>query len=551
MDNFTQCLDSSKNFLNFFDTSIAPPLLFYSYIPILLIVLIFGIFILFQEKKSLINRLFFLISLFFSLWIINILIQWTAVYAGIVHFAWQITAILEFPIFIFSFYFVMTFINKKDIDSYQKVIILIITLPIIILLPFIHNAQSFDITYCEAQLGTLWNYIYLMESFVIATTLILGIRSIIKNKQKEGSRASVVILTGTVIFLITFFLSNFIGELTQTYEINLVGPIGMLIFLSGMSFAIVKFKTFNLKLLGSQILIFFLAVSVFSMLFIQRIEYVHYVSLGTLLIVIILGYSLIKGVRKEREQLIKIEKLAKNLKSANDRLQLLDQQKSEFVSLASHQLRGPLTAIKGYISLVLDGDYGKISSDIKDALEKVQTSTNDLAILVGDYLDVSRIELGHMKYTFSMFALDDLLDEVIKEMRPTIEKAGLKLTISVDKLPSNAHGDRNKLKQVILNLMDNSIKYTPEGSLHVSLDRVTDHAILSIKDTGVGIPANVLPNLFQKFSRAPNASKTNIIGTGLGLYVAKQIMNEHKGEIWAESEGEGKGSKFFMKLPLV
>lgn len=270
--------------------------------------------------------------------------------------------------------------------------------------------------------------------------------------------------------------------------------------------------------------------------------------IGTILI---LALVLIYMMRRESNAKIKIEDLAKNLQTANGRLKELDQQKSEFVSLASHQLRGPLTAIKGYVSLLLEGDYGEISKDVKGALEKVEISTRGLALLVGDYLDVSRIELGRMKYSISTFSLNDLLSETIQETTPTIDKAGLKLNIDIDRLPANVSADKNKIKQVLLNIIDNSIKYTPEGSLFISLKRNDGYVVVSVKDTGVGISSSVIPTLFEKFSRAPNASKTNIIGTGLGLYVAEKILTQSGGTIWAESEGEGKGSTFSIRLNLV
>lgn len=267
--------------------------------------------------------------------------------------------------------------------------------------------------------------------------------------------------------------------------------------------------------------------------------------------ILVLSIVLIYMLQRELKAKSKMSELATNLKTANDRLTALDKQKSEFVSLASHQLRGPLTAIKGYVSLILEGDYGKISDEIKDALEKVSSATNDLALLVGDYLDVSRIELGRMKYNLSTFSFTDLVDSTISEMRPTVEKAGLNLEINIDKLPANVHADRNKIKQVILNLLDNAVKYTPKGTINILVDRQDSVVRFSVKDSGVGIPQEVIPNLFQKFSRAPKASSTNIIGTGLGLYVAKKILEEHGGKIWVESEGEGKGSTFNIELNLV
>jgi signal transduction histidine kinase len=276
-------------------------------------------------------------------------------------------------------------------------------------------------------------------------------------------------------------------------------------------------------------------------------------DIALLILTLVVGIFLIRSVRKETEIREKIEKIAAELEEANVRLKVLDQQKSEFISLASHQLRGPLTAIKGYASMVLEGDFGPITETVKDATGKILQSTSDLVVLVGDYLDVSRIEQGRMQYNFEKFDLGEEVETVVTELKPTIEKAHLAISYDIDKnLNYTVDADKGKIKQVIGNIIDNSIKYTPQGSIHVWLTRKENNKILlTVSDTGVGIKKEVLPNLFEKFSRAPDASRTNIIGTGLGLYIAKKMIEAHHGRIWAESTGEGKGASFFIELDGV
>jgi signal transduction histidine kinase len=200
--------------------------------------------------------------------------------------------------------------------------------------------------------------------------------------------------------------------------------------------------------------------------------------------------------------------------------------------------------------MVLEGDFGPTTDPIKETVSKILKSTSDLVVLVGDFLDVSRIEQGRMQYNFEHFDIAEEVETVITELKPTIEKAHLTVSYDIDKnLNYAVDGDRGKLKQVIGNLIDNSIKYTPHGSIHVWLTRKENNKILiTISDTGVGIKKEVLPNLFEKFSRAPDASKTNILGTGLGLYIAKKMVEAHHGRIWAESAGENKGASFFVEL---
>jgi two-component system phosphate regulon sensor histidine kinase PhoR len=187
-------------------------------------------------------------------------------------------------------------------------------------------------------------------------------------------------------------------------------------------------------------------------------------------------------------------------------------------------------------------------------IERVLTSSNNLVTIVGDFLDVSRIEQGKMQYDWTDFDVKPLLDTVEHELAPFAEKKGLKLTINVEEhIEYKVHGDMNKIKQVITNLVDNSIKYTPKGEIIISLSRPLPKTVrLEIRDTGIGISKETLPKLFDKFVRAEGANEVNVIGTGLGLFVAKEVIKAHEGgKVWAESEGLGKGSRFVVELKAL
>jgi signal transduction histidine kinase len=347
------------------------------------------------------------------------------------------------------------------------------------------------------------------------------------------------------------FITNLILPWIGIYSFNWMGQISTIFMVLFAAYAIFKHQLFNVKVIATELFIGGLWIFVLLRVILAKsIE--EKLSNGALLITtIIIGYFLVKSVIKEVESREKIEVLAKDLEKANVRLKELDQQKSEFVSLASHQLRGPLTAIKGYASLLLEGDFGTLTTEVKDAVDKIYKSSNALAVLVGDYLDVSRIEQGRMKYDFSIFNLKELVASIISELKPSIESAKLEFTYDFNNNDTYIiNADQGKIKQVISNIIDNSIKYTPKGWIHVKIEKnkLKKKLTVTIKDSGVGIRAEVLPNLFEKFTRAPDASKTNIMGTGLGLYVAKKIIEAHKGRIWAESPGENKGSSFIIEL---
>lgn len=396
---------------------------------------------------------------------------------------------------------------------------------------------------------------YIFFAYFVITLIIAYIRLIhshLKEKDPETKTQLRILILGTVIPYIGGMVFNLILPLF-TYDYIWIGPLFGMIVVLVVFYAVYKHKLFDTKVLTAEIFTFSLWIFILIRALIAEDSKEQLVNIGLLILTVAFGLFLIKSVKKEVENREKIEELAKELESTNVHLQELDQQKSEFVSLASHQLRGPLTAIKGYVSMLLDGDFGKIEGDVKDVMTKVYASTNDLVVLVGDYLDVSRIEQGRMQYDFSTFDLRDLAGTVVTELKPNIEKAHLQLDFDFDQQGEyRVNADQGKIKQVLSNLIDNSVKYTPKGSVHVWITHSSPKKVLlSISDTGVGIHPDVLPRLFEKFTRAPDASKTNIMGTGLGLYVAKKMIEAHHGRIWAESTGVGKGSSFFIELDTV
>lgn len=253
-----------------------------------------------------------------------------------------------------------------------------------------------------------------------------------------------------------------------------------------------------------------------------------------------------------RSRFKELKNVISNLEESNHKLKKTNQLKDEFVSLATHQLRGPLGAIKGYISLILEGDYGEVPKGLTEPLNIIFKSTDSLSKTVNDFLDVSRIEQEQMRYYLKSFNLADLVNEVLKEMKNDIKSKGLELRLDIMAGPFLVHCDKAKLKQVLINLIDNSSKYTETGWIEIGLKKHNqDQVLFSIKDSGVGIKAETMPKLFQKFSRCVDAHEANILGTGLGLYVAKKMVEANSGHIWAESAGEGKGTQFYVTLPLI
>jgi signal transduction histidine kinase len=414
------------------------------------------------------------------------------------------------------------------------------------------TVQSFGENRISFGVGLLaWGF-YTSSYFIFAfyflfrQFILTSVNSVLKNQYR-------LILTGSLISVLIGLTTNHILPLFfNNPDYAWVGPTAALIMTTFITIAIYKFHLFNAKLVITEVLIFFVWLALLVNLLLSKSASTFVPNTFVLFVVVILGIFVIRSVIKEVHQREKIELLATDLQKANDRLTELDRQKSEFVSFATHQLRAPLTAMKGYASLILEGDMGTITDATKEAITRIFDSSKTLANIVDDYLNITRIELGSMKYAFETISLKALIEDVIAELKPNIEKSKLEFLFKSDTPEANYRitADRDKLKQVIANLIDNSIKYTPSGWVHVALnmDRLRHKFVFKVEDSGIGIAPETIPLLFQKFGRAHNANKVNIKGTGLGLFVAKEILNAHNATIHVESEGEGKGSSFIVEF---
>ncbi|MEK7164951.1 MAG: HAMP domain-containing sensor histidine kinase [Patescibacteria group bacterium] len=271
-----------------------------------------------------------------------------------------------------------------------------------------------------------------------------------------------------------------------------------------------------------------------------------------LLLVVIFGFILIKSVKKEVEAREKIQALAKELETANEKLKQADLAKSEFLSIAAHQLRTPLTAIKGYISMFLEGDYGKFTDEQTKELESIFRSADRLTRLIDVFLNVSRIETGRLDLKKEPVQYMEIVEAVHRDLAQQAAKKGLKLTIQPPSEPLPLMMlDRDKIHDVTMNLVDNAIKYTPSGWVNIRISRTPSLLTFQVQDSGMGISAADIDKLFQKFTRAEAVTRIHTGGSGLGLFIAKKIVEAHGGRIWVESEGPGKGSIFNYTLPIT
>lgn len=534
-----------------------PGLLYYSHIPTAIIAILIGFLVFWNGKKLLLNRLLFGISVCFSLWVLSNLILWTNIHSDLMLFVWSFLRIFSSLMSILCIYFMYVFLEKRDISFLLKGIFLVLLIPVIILAPTYVNVGGFDLVNCDAFMfeGSLFQILRVLFGVLAMIWIFILIVRRYRIAEANFKRQILLMGVGIELFLFSFFLVTFlaayftnIGILADS-RLEYYGLFGMVVFVIYLSILIVRFRAFNVKLLATQALVFGLTILIGSQFFFIESNTNLILNGITFVGIIVLGAYLIKSVKKEVDQREKLEVLTGQLKDANEKLKSLDLLKTEFVSLASHQLRSPLTAIKGYTSMILEGDYGEVSPKIKEVVDKIMESSNNLALFVEDLLDVSKIEQGGMKYEMIKFDFNEMVKETVNELSIVAEKKGLKLKYYI---PSDrkyvVSGDKEKLRQIIINLVDNSMKYTKQGGINVLLKSENKVLTLSIKDTGIGVPPEVASKLFQKFSRGSDGAKVNTSGSGLGLYIVREIIEAHKGKVWVESEGVGKGSTFFVQI---
>lgn len=256
----------------------------------------------------------------------------------------------------------------------------------------------------------------------------------------------------------------------------------------------------------------------------------------------------VKDINETLEQ--RVDEATKELRASNNQLQRLDEAKDEFLSMASHQLRTPLTSVKGYLSMVLEGDVGKITTTQRQLLGEAFTSSERMVHLINDFLNVSRLQTGKFMLETRPVNLAKVVGQEVDSLQTTAGAHSMKLEYHMPSHFPILYVDESKIRQVVMNFIDNAIYYSKEDStITTSLGIEEGSVLLKVHDTGIGVPAEEQAHIFTKFFRATNARKQRPDGTGVGLFLAKKVIVAHGGSMVFESK-EGEGSTFGFRLPV-
>ncbi len=522
-------------------------MIYYSHIPAAIASLFIGTLVL-SKNKRLPGILVFLVTLVFAIWSCIDIILWVSTNSQMYMFFWSLMVILEATLFVLNIYLISVFSSDKDVSFLSKFIWLILLLPIIVLAGTTFNLTHFDIPSCMPINGSLYqNYALPLYGLL----LIWFIFVVIKNLKVEKTKRKQILLisSGSFLFLFLFFVANYLTDylisnnilsVIDSYKIEMYSLFAMPIFLALLAFVIVKFKAFDIKLLATQALVWALLILIGSEFFFIESTVNMVLTAITLLISGGLGLAIVRSVKKEVA-------LREELERANTNQESL-------IHFISHQLKGFFTKSKMIFAGIIEDDFEKSSDVLKDVAKEGLLSDNNAVSMIQDILGASNYKKGTIAYNMKETDLAEIVRGVCSGFIKEIKEKGLELKLNISNKPVIVLADVIQITQVIKNLVDNSIKYTPSGSLTVSLNNKNmegkDKVVFEIEDTGVGLSESDKNKLFTEGGKGEESMKMNVNSTGYGLYIVKKIVENHGGKIWAESDGRGRGARFFVTLPI-
>lgn len=540
--------------------------------------LILGTIIFLNDAKSVTNRSFFGFTIMASAWGVSNYLNYNI--ASHTFGLWILRTVIFFALWQALFLFEFFLVYPKPLVTFLKIfnwflVPLTFFTSILTLSPFVFSSVkefSRDGRVLLVNNGPALPLFGMLSVGLIVVGIIVLLYKIIKIKEKQLRSSLFLVLWGTVVTFSLIIFFNFIfPTLFGNSGYIIYGSLFYIPFIVLTAYSIFRRGLLNTKIIATEILVFILAISVLLEVASSTDALTIMYKSSTFILVLIVGLFLIKSVRKEVEQRQHLEIITNELQTANTRLKELDQQKTDFLSIAAHQLRTPMSVMNGYIELIEDNAYGKVTKETKTILDNMDQSNQHLIKLVDEFLDITRIEQGRTKFDIADCDVIPLLTSVVEELGVRAKEHGLKINWRAPKEALVVAMDDEKIRHVAYNFVDNAIKYSDSGTITVSvLEGASEPStvpsyyssapsaaekgnmpgiIVKVKDEGLGFGKTDEANFFQKFYRGSNVKHINVNGTGLGLFVCRKFIEAHGGHIWAHSAGLGRGSEFGFWIP--
>jgi signal transduction histidine kinase len=436
----------------------------------------------------------------------------------------------------------MIFTRGFDISLFKRILLFLSTLIPFLITIIQKSVIGFNQSMCEALNNNfLDQYKLYLEILILLIIFVYLLVPFVKKKALYSKKSSIIVIGSMFLFLSVFGVTEYLSAITGYYEINLYALFIIPVFLVAITYSIFTLDIFNVKVVSTYSLVFGFIILVGSQLFFVSGITDRLLTILTIILSSGLGILLFRNLHKESEQRIYIEKL-------NVKLEALLAQRESLTHLVTHKVKGSFTRSKYIFAEMLEGTFGKLSKELKDMAEKGLKSDNDGIETVDLVLNAANLQTGTVKYEMKPVSFKEIVSHFVDELKGRAESKGLKFETDIKDGDYNTIGDFFWLSEVVHNLIDNSVKYTKEGSIQVGLEKKDNKILFYVKDSGVGINDEDKKNLFKEGGRGKNSVSVNVDSTGYGLFTVKLIVDAHKGRIWAESEGDNKGTTFFVEL---
>lgn len=388
---------------------------------------------------------------------------------------------------------------------------------------------------------------FLGTALALATVFVQKLRRLTGLLREQLAGLAVGCLVSAFIGVLNMALVPSLSSLEETVHL---GPIALLIFIGVATYSTARAELFNLRVLGTELL-----VSLTTLMLVINTAIIvaperRLISSLVLAVATATGFFLIYSVRREITERERLEAVRLDLAAATVQLQEMDDIKNEFIIMASHQLRTPITVVKGYLSLMMEGAYGAVPEAFQDKLAQMFSLNERLVQMIDNMLNVARIEKRKIEYSVERVDILTVVRAVAEDMRVKLGDKKLKISLQTPEQPVMAYVDEKKYEEVLTNLVDNAIKYTDRGEIAMTVrdDDGTGYATVTVRDSGIGMSTEEAGRVFTKFFRAKEAVIREP-GSGLGLYICAKLMSGMGGQVRVIKTATGSGTTFETRLP--
>lgn len=532
--------------LGIFSSNVFSPLIYYSHLFPVFTMCILAFMMWRQGRRNPMAQVFIAIATAFTVWCFFDLATWAEDNPDLIMFFWGSEIYLDPLIYVGATYLFYIFAYEHDLPRRLKAVVAGLLAPVLVLAPTSLNLAGFDYTNCdrEAIEGPLWHYVYGLELLFCVWMLIFAMRAIRGASDPSRRRQISLLAAGLGFFMLAFSWGNIVGTITENWVVAQYGLFGMPIFLAVVMYLIIQYQAFEIRAIATSALVMSIGIVLASVLLLPTMESARPVILITLGLFAIMGYLLVQSVRKEI-------RLRETIQAQEKRLEAANAQQVTLLHFISHEVKGSLNKAQGVFAGLVEGDYGQLPEDVRSISRAALGEVGKGITMVMDLLAASDLKKGTMSFEKKEFDCTAAVRQAVDNARLMAKDKGLAVEfVSPPTETIRITGDEQKLmRHVFRNLLENAIRYTPQGSVRASLVRMGDAVRFRVEDTGVGITPEDMQKLFTEGGHGKDSIKVNVDSTGFGLFIAKQVVEAHRGRIWAESDGAGKGSRFIVELP--